>query len=524
MARRGAVHARNGGGAAPVAPPAGPGRTGPGLHAGEARVAMVVHSGFYTGEMAMTAPAIGGVPAAPADGSRPQAMPSYDALYREHAAPVGRFVARSVGNPHEAEDICQEVWLRVHASLGTLRERAAARSWLYRTAQHLCIDRARRRRRELACDSLDGTVEPPVGAAATADPAAVVVRNEEIRLAWLALAALPPRQHMALYLREVDGRPHQEIAERLGCTTAAVETLLARARRGLARSWPALSGSSEARCQAARCLLDRRREGDLTPIQALALRQHAADCEPCSAAARGEAPAHGRLPAFGLLLIRGLTGGAARLSGGLRSPSWALQPWPRLAMLGTLAAGGAAIAGLATIPAPAPPGGQSYALDTAAAPPFSFPVVAPGGDGQPQVPLPGAAVVPPRPQDGSSADAARDVTIRPGAAAPLDGPPPPPQSSPAGSPTVAAGVAGVVGVAATVQATLAGTVSLSAAVPTNLAEVAALVPAPALPRPDAVPSVLAGASPPPVSLAWPPPTRVGPWRLSCPPPPGRIRP
>ena len=201
---------------------------------------------------------------------------AFSQLYQQFAPRVYNLVLRSVRNAPAAEDVCQEVWVRAYQKLPGLREPAAFTTWLYRIASRACIDRARRPFTE---------EELPEQLAASPDegPEGATVRHERERLLWQALGALPARQHLALFLREVDGRTYQEIAEILETSESAIETLLFRARRGVADAFDRLQASGE-RCGQAKKTMAALVDGEATLVQRRAVEAHVDECRRC----RGE--------------------------------------------------------------------------------------------------------------------------------------------------------------------------------------------------------------------------------------------
>ncbi len=138
---------------------------------------------------------------------------------------------RMLDDEAEAEDVAQEAMMRLWRQAETWRHgEARVSTWLYRVARNLCIDRLRRRRP--SADIAD-VAEP-------ADPAPSVLarlaEGERARALAAAIGALPERQRRAVVLRHFEALANPEIAERLDCTVEAVESLLGRARRQLARA------------------------------------------------------------------------------------------------------------------------------------------------------------------------------------------------------------------------------------------------------------------------------------------------
>jgi RNA polymerase sigma-70 factor (ECF subfamily) len=105
--------------------------------------------------------------------------------------------------------------------------RAEVATWLYRVASNLCIDRLRRRR-ALGSDALPEIADLGPGAVRRLED------RDRAQALHTAMAGLPDRQRLALILRHFDERANPEIAEILGVSVEAVESLLARGRRALA--------------------------------------------------------------------------------------------------------------------------------------------------------------------------------------------------------------------------------------------------------------------------------------------------
>ena len=160
---------------------------------------------------------------------------------------------RMLGSVHDAEDLVQETYLRAWKSAGTFEGRSSMRTWLYRIATNACLTALESRGRRpmptgLGQESADpyGTLvqqpevpwlEPMPDSLVTEqpdDPASVVTSRESVRLAFVAaLQNLPPRQRAVLVLRDVLAWRANEVAEAIGVSTAAVNSLLQRARAQL---------------------------------------------------------------------------------------------------------------------------------------------------------------------------------------------------------------------------------------------------------------------------------------------------
>ncbi|HLI64860.1 MAG TPA: RNA polymerase sigma factor [Caulobacteraceae bacterium] len=134
---------------------------------------------------------------------------------------------RMLGDPAEAEDIAQEVFLRVWRHAPAWKPGAARfDTWMHRVTLNLCYDRLRRRREQ-------PQAEPPE----QPDPGPAPDRGLEAadvgRVVEAAMAELPPRQREAILLCHYQEMGNIEAAEVLGISVEALESLLSRARRRL---------------------------------------------------------------------------------------------------------------------------------------------------------------------------------------------------------------------------------------------------------------------------------------------------
>ncbi|SEF24217.1 RNA polymerase sigma-70 factor, ECF subfamily [Amycolatopsis pretoriensis] len=158
---------------------------------------------------------------------------------------------RMAGSAHDAEDLVQETYLRAWRAYAGFEGRSSIRSWLYAIATNVCLTALQPRRNRVLPSGLTGPHDepdrPPAQVAPgevswleplpdrwVADPAAVVVARESLRLALVvSLQHLPARQRAILILREVLAFTAPETARILGTTTAAVKSGLQRARARL---------------------------------------------------------------------------------------------------------------------------------------------------------------------------------------------------------------------------------------------------------------------------------------------------
>lgn len=164
---------------------------------------------------------------------------AFEVLFRRYRQAITGYVRASVRDEGRTEDIVQEIFFSAHNSLATLSHPRAFRTWLYQIAHNACLDEARRRRRNdeliLGWDEFPPPDERIVFH--HRGPDHQLSQKEELADLTQALGGLPPSQHEALVLREVEGMSYDEIGRRMQLSPGAVESVLFRARRGLKRAY-----------------------------------------------------------------------------------------------------------------------------------------------------------------------------------------------------------------------------------------------------------------------------------------------
>ena len=140
-----------------------------------------------------------------------------------------------VGRHDMAEDLTQEIFLKVFKALGTFDQRANFQTWLISVSRNLCIDHYRsvRKEREMVDRSVDAADVSPV----STDPDALVRLERGDRRAMLhrALARLPETLRAAVLLRDIQELSYLEIADRLALPEGTVKSRINRGRKELAR-------------------------------------------------------------------------------------------------------------------------------------------------------------------------------------------------------------------------------------------------------------------------------------------------
>ena len=131
-------------------------------------------------------------------------------LTARHRDGIVGYLVRLLGDRQEAEDACQDAFLRAHQAFARLGPEANSRAWLYRIATRSGLNAARRRSRRTA-RAADVDLDS-LPAAAGLSPE----RRDELLAIRRAVERLPPRQRAALMLRQFEGFGYAEIADALG--------------------------------------------------------------------------------------------------------------------------------------------------------------------------------------------------------------------------------------------------------------------------------------------------------------------
>jgi RNA polymerase sigma factor (sigma-70 family) len=150
-------------------------------------------------------------------------------LYERYAPRIFGYCLQRLRNREEAEDALQTTFLNAFRGLSRGVVPAAEGAWLFKIAENVCLSRHRAsfRRRRIEAPGDLRVVEETIAAPQRADDELIPLEE--------ALAEMPDTQRRALVLREWQGLSYREIADELEVSQSAVETLIFRARRGLAR-------------------------------------------------------------------------------------------------------------------------------------------------------------------------------------------------------------------------------------------------------------------------------------------------
>ncbi len=162
---------------------------------------------------------------------------AFDALVRRWKNRIYRLALRFFRRPEDAEDVTQEVFLKLYRAAATYRSGAPLEHYLMKIATNACLDRLRERRRRP--EQVLSGITPDAGAWLDRALAGVALETQQAEaakgLAAELLATLPPKDRTVLVLLDLEGLSTQEVAAATGSTRAAVKVRAMRARRALRR-------------------------------------------------------------------------------------------------------------------------------------------------------------------------------------------------------------------------------------------------------------------------------------------------
>jgi RNA polymerase sigma-70 factor (ECF subfamily) len=160
---------------------------------------------------------------------------AWDLIVQRYWRRVFNVAYKFVGRNALAEDLTQDVFLKIFKALGTFDRRANFQTWLISVSRNLCIDHYRSIRKER--EMVDRSVDSTEVSAVSGEPDALVTLERGDRRARLhdALAQLPDTLRTAVTLRDIQELTYQEIADKLALPEGTVKSRINRGRKELAR-------------------------------------------------------------------------------------------------------------------------------------------------------------------------------------------------------------------------------------------------------------------------------------------------
>lgn len=168
---------------------------------------------------------------------------AFDMLVLKYQRRVERLLSRSVRDPADVADLCQETFLAAYRALPAFRGDSAFYTWVYRIAINAAQRHRARQRPVESLDDDEGTFGTGPHPTDDATPEALLANRQLAQGLNEAVEGLAEDQRRALLLREVDGLSYDEIADLMDCPPGTVRSRIFRAREALAlRLRPLLSG------------------------------------------------------------------------------------------------------------------------------------------------------------------------------------------------------------------------------------------------------------------------------------------
>lgn len=163
---------------------------------------------------------------------------AFNALVARFQDRVYNLIRRLLGNPEEARDVTQEVFVSVFEKVDSYRGDASIATWIYRIATNHAKNRIKylSRRKDRQRESLESLAVPPTSSRLSAEvprPDQAYLRERTSRLVDAALGELDEEQRIVLVLRDVEGQSYEDIAEITGLQLGTVKSRLHRGRQRL---------------------------------------------------------------------------------------------------------------------------------------------------------------------------------------------------------------------------------------------------------------------------------------------------
>src|ERR1051326_5658693 len=212
---------------------------------------------------------------------------SLERLYKKHAGDVYRYALVVLRNEADAEDVTQTTFMNAYRAIERGERPRTPQNWLIAIAHNVCRQRFRQSQRR------PNEVELNESLAEAMEQDEDAVSAEDLRR---ALGHLAFNQRAALVMRELEGRSYQEIAEILGLSVSAVETLIFRARRALREQL-----EESITCHDAELAISRQLDDRLPRKDKGALRAHLRECEDCAGFARSQRAQRGAIKSLALI-------------------------------------------------------------------------------------------------------------------------------------------------------------------------------------------------------------------------------
>lgn len=169
---------------------------------------------------------------------------SFDILVIKYQHKIIQLVNRYIRDPHEAQDVAQDTFIKAYRALPSFRGESAFYTWIYRIAINMAKNHIASRARRPSDDDIDvesaEQFETATGLKDNETPEGVVLTEELAKVIQQALDELPDELREAITLREFDGLSYDEIATAMNCPVGTVRSRIFRAREAIDRKMKSL--------------------------------------------------------------------------------------------------------------------------------------------------------------------------------------------------------------------------------------------------------------------------------------------
>lgn len=163
---------------------------------------------------------------------------SFETLMRTYFPRLLNFIYRFVGNQELAEDLTQEVFIKVYHCAAQYTPQAKFQTWIYTIAKNISLNELRKHKHHFVSidetfETEDNTLHRQLEDKNNVNAAQGMINEEKIAMIKKAIESLPESQRMAVILRRYDNFSYEEIAQTMNTSVKAVKSLLSRAKENL---------------------------------------------------------------------------------------------------------------------------------------------------------------------------------------------------------------------------------------------------------------------------------------------------
>lgn len=152
--------------------------------------------------------------------------------YKDRVFSIARY---SLGDEAAADDVTQQIFVKLITRIGQFRGDSEFTTWLYRLVINSCLDERRKRRRFLPVSEFEPLQPMSANTANQRSPETGYARREVAESVREAIGGLKPKMRLPILLKYIEGLSYEEIAEALGCSKGTVASRLNRAHKALAK-------------------------------------------------------------------------------------------------------------------------------------------------------------------------------------------------------------------------------------------------------------------------------------------------